>query len=380
MTSMTTNLRKAAILMRSVDADTAATLLGQLAPEEARAIRAAIQSLGPIDAEEQADVAAEFRRVGPLIAEDPRRGVELNLSAAAEIGVAMHAERPSAAKPFEFLERARVESLVPYLAREHSQTVAVVLSYLAPRRAAEVLAALPARLQAATIERLSSLGETDPASIEVLERELAEWVARQQATRSRGGHRSDAAAAILAAADESVRSSILANLMQANRELAEQLAPPMHKPKSKLNAAQIGDGVAAARENHQPIRSAFGSSPVHGGESAPSRQVVEARMPTPRIAFGDLARLDQATLAQLLRTVDANVWVLALAAAEEVFVERIADLMPRPTAKAFRKRLRQLGPTRLSDIEAAQQEVVAAAVQILRQRAPSYAASTAPAR
>ena len=103
-------------------------------------------------------------------------------------------------------------------------------------------------------------------------------------------------------------------------------------------------------------------------------------MPTPRIAFGDLARLDQATLAQLLRTVDANVWVLALAAAEEVFVERIADLMPRPTAKAFRKRLRQLGPTRLSDIEAAQQEVVAAAVQILRQRAPSYAASTAPAR
>ena len=80
MTSNSTNLRKAAILIRSLDADTAAALLAQLSPAEAHVVRQSIQSLGSVDDEERADVSAEFRRIGPIAAEDLRHGVELDLS------------------------------------------------------------------------------------------------------------------------------------------------------------------------------------------------------------------------------------------------------------------------------------------------------------
>src|SRR5687767_10750387 len=145
------NLRKAAVLIRSLDADTAATMLAQLSPEEARTLRAAIRALGPIDAEEQADVAAEFRRISPLAAESTADGVQLTLTAAQQQLDHTLPSTPQGAKSskrFEFLEQAPVDALVPYLEREHVQTIAVVLSHLRPERAAAVLAALTGKRQA----------------------------------------------------------------------------------------------------------------------------------------------------------------------------------------------------------------------------------------
>jgi flagellar motor switch protein FliG len=77
----------------------------------------------------------------------------------------------------------------------------------------------------------------------------------------------------------------------------------------------------------------------------------------PRIAFDDLAELDSRTLSAVLRQVDANVLVLALAGSREDLVDRICDQMPKRTARGFRRELRRLGPTRLSDVEAAQHAV-----------------------
>ncbi|MEX2093046.1 MAG: hypothetical protein WD971_10240, partial [Pirellulales bacterium] len=77
------NLRKAAILIRSLDADAAASVLARLSPAEAKAVRLAIHALGEVDPEERADVSTEFRRSGVVAQEDPRRGVELDLSSTA---------------------------------------------------------------------------------------------------------------------------------------------------------------------------------------------------------------------------------------------------------------------------------------------------------
>ena len=226
MSTLTNNLRKAAILIRSLDADAAAKLLGQLSTSEAKSLRLAMQSLGPIDADERAEVLAAFQQGTALPQPEATGGVELELSHAVALPAppTLPEARP-ANKPFEFLEHARIESLIPYLAREQSQTIAVVLSHFAPARAASVLAALPARLQAETIERLSQLGETDADSLQVIERELSAWLARQQPAKSHGKRRTDAIAAILAAADATTRGNILTNLAQHNRQLAEEVAP-----------------------------------------------------------------------------------------------------------------------------------------------------------
>ena len=93
------------------------------------------------------------------------------------------------------------------LVREHAQTIAVVLSHLPPERAAALLAALPEKLQADTIERLSALGETDAECVTVIERELEVWLATRTEDRGAMARRARVGDEILAAADAKSRRS-----------------------------------------------------------------------------------------------------------------------------------------------------------------------------
>jgi flagellar motor switch protein FliG len=360
MSQTTAQLRKAAVLVRSLDPESAAAVLSRLSPEEAKRVRLAIQSLGEIDPEERADVSAEFRRSGLAARENLRDAVELELASAPMTALpapasSVAARSSASGRPFEFLEQARVESLVPYLAREHVQTVAVVLSYLPPARAAQVLAALPEKQQAATLERLSVLGETDPSTLQVLERELADWVARQQASRTRPTQRIDTVNAILAAADQTARGQILANLVKHNQRLATQLSPPAppEPPPVATIAEQIAELRAAAAEL---------------SHAAESREPEPPQPEIPAIRFDDLVRFDAAALGVILKSVDSDLLVLALVGASDELVARITTPMPPKVAKAFRRRLHNCGPTRLRDVEAAQAEVARIASQFIHAR------------
>jgi flagellar motor switch protein FliG len=235
---------------------------------------------------------------------------------------------------------------VPCLAREHVQTIAVVLSYLRPTRAAEVLAALPSRLQAETLERLSALGESDPASLTVLERELAAWLTSQQAGRSRRARRTDAVAAILAAAQQTSRHVILDNLKQHNGRLAEEIA-----------------GLLPKRPQPQSI-------PVDlpPPQPKPAPRPAPAPPVAPTLRFDDLTQLDTEELSAVLRQIDANVLVLALAGSSDELVAQVTGRMPRKVAKAFCRQLRHMGPTRLRDVEAAQTAVAEVATRSLHAR------------
>jgi flagellar motor switch protein FliG len=383
MSTSTTNLRKAAILIRSLDADAAAKLLGQLSTSEAKSLRLAMQSLGPVDAGERAEVLAAFQQGKVLPEPEVAGGVELELSQDLPVVVpGSSPETRAANKPFEFLEFARIESLIPYLAREQSQTIAVVLSHFAPARAAQVLAALPGKLQAETIERLSQLGETDADSLQVIERELSAWLARQQPVRRRGEHRTDAVAAILAAADATTRNNLLTNLAQHNRPLAEEVAPNLASPSSPVVApiqvVPMAPATAAPlREPDVQHAADEFAAQVDARKSHQQAPTFDSHQPRPSIKFDDLARLDQSALTAVLRTVDAEVLVLALAGANEELIERIAEQMPRTTAKAFRRRMRQLGPTRLRDVSTAQQEVADVAARIIHSRRRPAAAFVA---
>jgi flagellar motor switch protein FliG len=361
MTKVDPNLKKAAVLLRSLDADTAAMMLGQLSAEEATAIRAAMRTLGPIAADDQADVVAELRGAHSPKKSSRHSDVELSLSSSFDNGQPGRTYTAGSAttRPnrFEFLESAPTQALVPYLAREHAQTIAVVLSHLAPQRAAAVLAALPPKAQADTIERLSALGETDPESVTVVERELEAWVAKREGSRASGGRRRDTMAVILAAADATSRGRILSNLKSQN-------VTPAHQPTSQRR----GELRASEKRITRPSVSArtdesVGREPRQTKISAP-----RAEPSLPRVAFDDLIHLDSRSLAAVLRQVDANVLALALAGSREEMVDRICDQMPKRVARTFRRELRRLGPTRLSDVEAAQHAVARVAARQLSER------------
>jgi flagellar motor switch protein FliG len=91
--------------------------------------------------------------------------------------------------------------------------------------------------------------------------------------------------------------------------------------------------------------------------------------------FDDLIHLDNRALADVLRQSDPNVLALALAGSCDELVERICDEMPKRTARAFRRELRRLGPTRLSDVEAAQRavaEIAAKQIASRRRAVPAF--------
>ena len=371
MTHSNSHLRKAAVLIRSLDAETAAGLLAQLSPTEAAAVREASRGLGPIDHIEQVNLLAEFRRASPADNEPTSRGVELSLSsqheqcdATTQIATAQgnHDLTPREhTKRFQFLEQASADSLSAYLAREHAQTIAVVLSQLEPARAAAVLASLPPKVQIETMERLTSLGETDPDIMNALEGELATWSAKRW-----GGDRArrhETMSAILAAADATSRNGIYANLKTHNSALAEQiesvarerrprtpLAPRMAKQESELPIRDKKSDTVRTETTRQFQRNALPSPPLPG------------------INFDDLIHLDRRILSAVMSDVDAGALTLALAGSRDELVDRICYEMPKKTAKAFRRGLHKLGPTRLTDVEAAQRAVAHVAAKHIAAR------------
>jgi flagellar motor switch protein FliG len=79
------------------------------------------------------------------------------------------------------------------------------------------------------------------------------------------------------------------------------------------------------------------------------------KLQTNRHTFADVMRLDDDRLMLVLRAADPELIVLSLAGASVQLVERVSRQLPGDQAKALAKALKHLGPTRLSDVEEAQQ-------------------------
>ncbi|MCI0333740.1 MAG: hypothetical protein L0228_11025 [Planctomycetes bacterium] len=372
MMNTNSNVRKAAVLLRSVDADTAATLLAQLSSEEAAVLREAIRALGPVDADEQADVLAEFRGEKTLASEPANRGVELSLSMRNEpVDEKQLPVAKSSGKRFDFLETAPASTLASYLAREHAQTIAVVLSHIAPPRAATILAALPEKLQAETMERLSNLGDADAETVTVLEAELAAWVKTRSGDAGNRGRRRDTVSSILAAADAKTRNAIVTNLRTRNVALATQIEPTPRKQTQPERKPRFDEYrlVRSMAKREYANSQTTGTQLQYDSIAPPS---ASHRPALPRVHFDHLTHADSRTLARLLGAADPNVLALALAGSNDELVERVCEQMPKRVAKAFRRELRRMGPTRLSDVEAAQRAIADLAAKQIAERRTNF--------
>lgn len=214
--------------------------------------------------------------------------------------------------PFRFLQEASAQSLSPFLEREHPQTIAVVISNLPSDRAAEILANLPPDLQIEVARRLVDLDETDPEVLREVERGLESWLCEQVRSNRRRAAGLTALNNILGAASPRTKQHILANLARHDRPLANKT-------------------VAS---------------------------------PQPALSFAQLEHLNSASLTVVLHHAPVELLVLALAGAGPEFAARVFDMFPAEEAAALRDALHNLGPTRLSDVEQAQQELAELAQQL----------------
>ncbi len=392
MKRMPEKLRKAAVLIASLDERSADALLEQMPPEQAARIRSALVELDELDAEEQQKVMREFlgTRERHVVTSD---GVELDLKFGSASGTAAATAPPAPAtatapappsqapQPFEFLKQIAPAELSKRLEQEHPQIAAVVVAHLAPETAAQVLTHLPDALQTEILERVADLESADPEVLRELETQLEKALQYTTDRRSASRPGLDAVAAILAHMEQAKRRALLARLAESDGELVQRIQPAV-APQAPANVTENvtnADPPAAAAKperlerSHAPVTQklepwdeARAPSPGADGELEDAMETFpdDTAFDFSPLNFDDVMQLSNDDLARVFRTADPAITLLALAGAPPEFVDRILRQMSSRDSKQFRKRFSRLGPIRLSDVTIAQQELAAVATQL----------------
>ena len=345
MTPNLRKIRKAAVLVASLDRDAADVVMNQMTPLQARLVRRAMVELGSIDPAEQNDVIEDFFRTAPRVAKDDLEGIELGdqlLDGSNTPNTQRESERTpreenSRSGSLHFLKHTPIDPLAPLLERERPQTIAVVLSHLSPEGAATLLGRLPEALQVEVTHRMIELDNIDRAALAALEEGVAVWLAQHTEVRKYGvGARRDGRAAvdqILNAASAETRRNMMAAIPDASAsdfepEVFGPPAPPAHP-------------VAPP----QPI--------------APVRPIE----PSDGLSFEEFCELDSISAAAIVGEAYPEIAALALVGADSAFTDRVLDQLLPAQAAAIRESMNDLGPTSLADVELAQKEIARLAEQ-----------------
>ncbi|MBR0149399.1 MAG: flagellar motor switch protein FliG [Lachnospiraceae bacterium] len=206
-------------------------------------------------------------------------------------------------KPFEFVRKTDASQLFNFIQDEHPQTIALVLSYLSPMQAAQVLGALPSDRQADVAKRVAMMDRTSPDVIKevekVLEAKLSSLV--NQDYTIIGGV--DAVVEILNTVDRGTEKHIMESLEIDEPELADEIRKKM-------------------------------------------------------FVFEDILLLDDRAIQRVLREVDNSDLAIALKGANEEVQGAIFSNLSSRLATMIKEDMEFMGPVRMKDVEEAQQKIV----------------------
>ncbi len=328
-------VRRAAVLVAQLDPATADLLLGQLSDTQAARVRKAVMELDTVDSHEERKVAAAFKQA--------QLGSPTDDTASSE----PPEDDALTQRPFEFLERTTPGALSRLLFREHPQTVAVVLAHLPVEMAADVIREWPDALQAEVLTRVARLDEMHPEALASLEQAVYSLLAGAAPPRQRGAAGVVAVESIVAQLGRRASASLLAQLARRDRELAQVIRVEHPVPANDVAGATVSEPASPG-----------GSSPSVKSVGEPSRRGT-------CIDFEDLERLAEQDWARLIRAVDSQIMLLALAGAPPSLVESLEKLAAIPLARSLQKRLAALGPVGLEDMDQAQSAVSRVAAELI---------------
>ncbi|MBH48645.1 MAG: flagellar motor switch protein FliG [Halobacteriovorax sp.] len=203
----------------------------------------------------------------------------------------------------ESLELVDTRTLANFLINEHPQTIALIVAHLTPERKVDVLRRLPEGLQAEVVLRVANLDYVSPELIaqldDVLKTELSTLGSID--TNQLGGV--EPIADMLNLMDKNSERNIMSRVEEKDPELAEEIRKLM-------------------------------------------------------FVFEDLVFVDDKGIQSLLKDVDQQKLVIALKTAPEDVRTKLFKNMSNRAATLLQEDLDALGPTKLSDVEKAQAEIV----------------------
>lgn len=203
----------------------------------------------------------------------------------------------------ESLELVDTRTLSNFLINEHPQTIALIIAHLNSERKVDVLRRLPEGLQAEVVLRVANLDYVSPELIsqldDVLKTELSTLGSID--TNQLGGV--EPIAEMLNLVDKNTEKNIMSRVEEKDPELAEEIRKLM-------------------------------------------------------FTFEDLLYVDDKGIQNLLREVDNGKLVIAMKTAPDEIKQKLFKNMSNRAATLLKEDLEALGPTKLSDVEKAQAEMV----------------------
>jgi flagellar motor switch protein FliG len=192
---------------------------------------------------------------------------------------------------------------------EHPQIQAIVVSYLQSEQAKDVLRYLPENTVVELLIRMAEMESVDPKALQELnyslERQVEGVVTKQSSAM--GGVKN--VANIFNTMDRSTEVAIMTKLGTANAKVAERIQELM-------------------------------------------------------FVFEDLKKIPNKDFQLLLREVATDKLALALKGAEQVLTDKVTKNMSTRAAEIFLDDMNNMGPVKLSDVEAAQKEILAIAKKL----------------
>lgn len=310
--------QKAAVLMVTLGEALGAEVLKNLEEDEVAVIGKEVARISAISSEEAEQILEEFYQMSMAQDYVLKGGIEyakkiligaFGPEAAKRILDRLMKQLGSDAASFDALQKADPQQLAKFIHSEHPQTIALILSHLNPSQAAGLLFSLPAEIRADVALRMANLEQITPEII----------------------------------------SKIAIIIGQKLKALGE------------LSRESYG-GVRAVAEMFNRL------------DSGTSKEILEAiddkdttLADTIRhlmFVFEDLLLIDSSGIKEVLGRIDRKILTVALKGTSEQLKNHFLQCMSQRGAEMLREDMEALGPVKIKEVEAAQQQIIAVVRQL----------------
>ena len=311
-------VRKAAMLLIVLGEQASSDILKQLSEDEIQKVGREVARITSISAEQAEDLLNEFHHIttaGDYVA---RGGIDyarklLTRAFTPDVAKRLLDRLTKAlgadAASFDAIQKAEPQLLAKFIHNEHPQTIALVLSHLNSSAAAGLLTSLPPGIRSDVAQRMAGLDQISPEVIMKIVGVIGQKLNAlgEFSRESYGGVR--AVAEMMNRLDSSSSREILDHIETQDTNLAETIRHLM-------------------------------------------------------FVFEDLLLIDPMGLKEVISRVDRKVLTVALKGTSEQLQTQILSSMSQRGAEMLKEDMEAMGPIKIKDVEAAQQQIIAVVRQL----------------
>ena len=302
--------QKAAVLLMTIGEESAAEVLKHMGPKEVQRIGVAMTTVTDLTKDAVNNVIGEFMKT---VNKQTALGVGIDDYVRNVLHSALGEEKAASvidriliggnSKGLESLKWMNPKSIAELIQNEHPQIIAIILSYLESDMSAEIISFFPEKVRADLLLRIATLESVQPAAMRELNETLEMQLKGGNSVQSSTIGGTKAAADILNFVESNSEAAIMEKIREVDEDLGQEIQDLM-------------------------------------------------------FVFENLISVDDRSMQTILREVSTDNLLLAMKVANDELKEKIFANMSKRAAEMLRDDLEAKGPVKLSEVEAAQKEVL----------------------